>query len=302
MTKRRSIPSPPPSRAASLLGACSRMVESYLDGIVPTGLEESRRLHRAMRYSLFAGGKRLRPTLALLTCRLVGGREKDALPAAAALEMIHTYSLIHDDLPAMDDDDFRRGKPSCHKAFDEATAILAGDALLTLAFETLAKSPPAIVPDLVKVIGDAAGARGMVGGQQADLEGEKGAPTPALVRFIHRRKTAALLRASVQAGAICGRADSGEYATLTEFGENLGLAFQIADDVLDVTAPSWQLGKTAGKDAKAGKATYPLVFGLDKSRREAARLAGRALRALEDFGKRGEELAEVMKFVIARTS
>jgi geranylgeranyl diphosphate synthase, type II len=302
MTTRRVKPTPPPSRAAVLLSACSRMVESYMDVNVPGALEEPRRLHRAMRYSLFAGGKRLRPSLALLTCRLVGGREKDALPAAAALEMIHTYSLIHDDLPAMDNDDFRRGKPSCHKAFDEATAILAGDALLTLAFETVAKSPAAMVPDLVKVIADAAGARGMVGGQQADLEGEKGTPTPELVRFIHRKKTAALLRAAVQAGAIAGKADSGEYKTLTEFGENLGLAFQIADDVLDVTASSWQLGKTAGKDAKAGKATYPLVFGLDRSRKEAARLAGRALRALEDFGKKGEELAEVMKFVITRSS
>ncbi len=302
MPRRIVRPRPARSRAESLLGACSQIVESYMDGVVPSGLEEPRRLHRAMRYSLFAGGKRLRPALVLLTCRLAGGREKDAMPAAAAIEMIHTYSLIHDDLPAMDDDDFRRGKPSCHKAFDEATAILAGDALLTLAFETLARSPAAMVPDLVRVVGDAAGARGMVGGQQADLEGEKGRPSPALVRFIHRKKTAALLRASVQAGAICGKADSGEYKTLTEFGENLGLAFQIADDILDVTASTAQLGKTAGKDAAKGKATYPAVFGLDRSRREAARLAGRALGALEDFGRKGEELAEVMKFVIARSS
>ncbi|MCC6738816.1 MAG: polyprenyl synthetase family protein, partial [Planctomycetia bacterium] len=156
--------------------------------------------------------------------------------------------------------------------------------------------------ELVRVVGEAAGARGMVGGQQADLEGEKGRATPSLVRFIHRKKTAALLRASVQAGAICGRADSGEYRTMTEFGENLGLAFQVADDILDVTASTKQLGKTAGKDAKAGKATYPAVFGLDRSRREAARLAGRALGALEPFGRKGEELREVMKFVIARTS
>ncbi|MCE9583652.1 MAG: polyprenyl synthetase family protein [Planctomycetes bacterium] len=302
MKSRNARSKEPPSHAASLLGACSQLVEAWMDGVVPGGLEEPRRLHRAVRYSLFAGGKRLRPALVLLTCRLVGGREKDALPAAAALEMIHTYSLIHDDLPAMDDDDFRRGKPSCHKAFDEATAILAGDALLTLAFETLAKCPAAVVPQLVKVVADAAGARGMVGGQQADLEGTRGKPTPALVRFIHRKKTAALLRASVQAGALCGRADSGEYNTLTEFGENLGLAFQVADDVLDVTASTKQLGKTAGKDATAGKATYPAVFGLDRSRREAAKLAGRALGALEDFGRKADDLREVMKFVIARTS
>ena len=290
------------NRAVEILGDLSKKVEKHLDAVVPAASEAPKRLHQAMRHSLFAGGKRLRPALVLLTCDLVGGREKDAMPAAAAVEMIHTYSLIHDDLPAMDDDDTRRGKPSCHKAFGEATAILAGDALLTLAFETLAQCPAARVPELVRVVAEGAGARGMVGGQQADLEGEEGKPTPALVRFIHRKKTAALLRACVQAGALCGRADSGEYRTLTEFGENLGLAFQIADDILDVTSSTAQLGKTAGKDAKSGKATYPAVFGLERSRREAARLAGRALRALEAFGRKAEDLREVMRFVVARES
>ncbi|NUN50836.1 MAG: polyprenyl synthetase family protein [Candidatus Brocadiae bacterium] len=288
--------------ATRILTRCSRRVESYLDAVTPRAATAPRSLHAAMRYSLFAGGKRLRPALVLLTCDLAGGKERDALPAAAALEMIHTYSLIHDDLPAMDDDDMRRGKPSCHRKFGEATAILAGDALLTLAFETLSRCPAGSVAELVRVIAGAAGCAGMVGGQQADLDGEEGRATPALVRFIHRRKTAALLRAAVQAGAICGRADSGTYRTLTQFGENLGLAFQIADDVLDCTASTAQLGKTAGKDAASGKTTYPAVFGLERSRREAARLAARARRALEPFGKRAEPLRAVMTFVVERTS
>ena len=292
----------PKSPAVKILSALSGRIQAYLEKAVPPAGEEPARLHRAMRYSLFAGGKRLRPALAMLACDLVGGREKDVLPAAACLEMIHTYSLIHDDLPAMDDDDFRRGKPSCHKAFDEATAILAGDGLLTMAFETLGRAPKDLVPALVAAVAGAAGSRGMVGGQQADLEGERGKPTPALVRFIHRKKTAALLRASVQAGAICGRADSGEFDTLTQFGENLGLAFQVADDILDVTATTEKLGKTAGKDAASGKATYPAVFGIERSRREAARLAARALRALQPFGKKADKLRAVMNFVVNRES
>ncbi|MBI2922765.1 MAG: polyprenyl synthetase family protein [Planctomycetes bacterium] len=293
------MPTPP---GLKILSALSRRIERFLEKSIPAAAEEPARLHRAMRYSLFAGGKRLRPALAMLACELVGGREKEVMAAAACLEMIHTYSLIHDDLPAMDDDDFRRGKPSCHRAFDEATAILAGDGLLTLAFETLGRAPADLVPALVVAVAGAAGSRGMVGGQQADLEGEHGKPTPALVRFIHRKKTAALLRASVQAGAICGRADSGELDTLTQFGENLGLAFQVADDILDVTATTEKLGKTAGKDAASGKATYPAVFGLDRSKREAARLAARALRALEPFGRKADKLRAIMNFVVSRES
>jgi geranylgeranyl diphosphate synthase type II len=286
--------------APVLLAALSKRVGRFLDDALPPAAAPPRRLHEAMRYSVFAGGKRLRPSLVLLACEAAGGRERDAMPAAAAVEMIHTYSLIHDDLPAMDDDDFRRGRPSCHRAFGEATAILAGDALLTLAFETLSRCPADLVPRLVASIADAAGARGMVGGQQADLEGENGRATPALVRFIHRRKTAALLRASVVAGAICGRASPAELRAIERFGENLGLAFQVADDVLDATATTEQLGKTAGKDAASGKATYPAVFGIDRSRREAAALARRAAAALAILGARAAKLREVMRFVVER--
>jgi geranylgeranyl diphosphate synthase type II len=240
-----------------------------------------------MRYSVFAGGKRLRPALVLLASDLCGGQQADAVPPACAIELVHTYSLIHDDLPAMDNDDFRRGRPSCHRAFDEATAVLAGDALLTLAFEILARPP---VQDrtapLVAELARAAGAAGMLAGQMADMVLEGREPTAEAVGFIHEHKTAALIAACLRLGAGAARADAATTDRLGRFGRAVGLAFQITDDALDVEASSKQLGKTAGKDAASGKVTYPAVFGLAESRRRADELIAEALAELAPFGPR----------------
>jgi geranylgeranyl diphosphate synthase type II len=257
-----------------------------------------------MRYSVFAGGKRVRPILAILACRAVGGADDAAMPAACAVECAHTYSLIHDDLPAMDDDDFRRGKPSNHKAFDEATAILAGDALLTAAFEIIAArtADAAVASRVTLELATAAGWAGMVGGQMADLLAEGAEPREETLRFIHRRKTGALIRASVRCGAFCGGADDGQLELLTRYAEHVGLAFQIADDILDITATSEQLGKTAGKDKSSRKLTFPAVLGLEKSRAEATRLAAEAADVLAGLGDRAGPLALLANFIVARTS
>ncbi len=256
-----------------------------------------------MRYSVFGGGKRLRPALAIMTCDALRGMRANVLPSAAAIEMIHTYSLIHDDLPAMDDDDFRRGRPSCHKAFDEATAILAGDGLLTLAFETIAThtNDARLVGALVKELSIGAGHAGMVGGQQLDLAGSKRSG-PAELQAIHRRKTAALLTSSVRLGAIAARATPSQLASLTTYGRSLGLAFQIVDDILDETGTVVQLGKTPGKDARQGKATYPALYGIEESRQRAARLIDGARRALQFLGSRGAELDAIARFMSERTT
>ncbi|NQT86313.1 polyprenyl synthetase family protein [bacterium] len=259
------------------------------------------RLGEAMRYSVFAGGKRFRPMLVLLACDLFGGNRERAIPAACAIEMIHTYSLIHDDLPAMDDDDFRRGRPSSHKAFDEATAILAGDALLTLAFEAAA-SPASgdAAAAIVRELARGAGTQGMLGGQMADMVMEQTEPTAEAVDFIHRHKTAALVVAALRLGAVAADASQEDVDRIGRYGEAVGLAFQVADDVLDVQSSSAELGKTVGKDAASGKVTYPAVYGLDEARRRAEQLVDDAIALLEPYGERAELLRDIARYVIER--
>jgi len=258
------------------------------------------RLAQAMRHSVLGGGKRLRPVLCVMAAEACGSEGAPALPAACALEMVHTYSLIHDDLPAMDDDDLRRGRPSCHKAFDEATAILAGDALLTLAFEVVAREvrPGSAALRCVRILAEAAGATGMVGGQMADLQaegrtatqGEPVAGTLAALEAIHRRKTGALLRAALGMGAAVAEATELCTQALDRYGTAVGLAFQIVDDLLDVQGDPTKLGKRVGKDSELGKWTYPRFLGIDGSRRRARQLAEEAVAALEPLGPRGEYL------------
>ncbi len=279
-------------------------VDQKLDEWLPKASEPPARLHESMRYSVFAGGKRIRPVLTILACRAVGGPDDAAMPAACAIECIHTYSLIHDDLPAMDDDDLRRGRPSNHKAFDEATAILAGDALLTIAFEIAAgkTTDESAARRIALELAQGAGWAGMVGGQMADLLAEGAEPTEHALRFIHERKTGALIRASVRCGAIAGGADAAQLDALTRYASCIGLAFQIADDILDTTATSEQLGKTAGKDKAAKKLTFPAVFGIEKSKAEAQRLVNDAQRKLEPFGQAAEPLGKLASFIVSRTS
>jgi geranylgeranyl diphosphate synthase type II len=260
----------------------------------------------AMRYAVTAGGKRLRPVLALAACEACGGETTAALQPAAALELIHTYSLIHDDLPAMDDDDLRRGRPTVHRAFGEAEAILAGDALHTLAFDVLARFPLGAPAErrlaAVAIVARRAGLAGMVGGQMADLEAERTSPDPERVRWIHVHKTAALIAASTELGAVHAGAGAPQRQALAAYGEALGLAFQIADDVLDCTATAEALGKTPGKDARAGKATYPALYGLDASHRRAAELVEQALGALRAHGLLSAPLEALARFAVARSA
>jgi len=263
-------------------------------------------IHRAMRYSLFAGGKRIRPLLAMAAAEAVSDHPDGIENAACALELIHTYSLIHDDLPALDNDDLRRGRPTCHKVFGDAMAILAGDALLTLAFEVLAKLPD-VGPDrrilLVSDLATASGTvGGMIGGQVNDLEGEGQDPTPELLDRIHRAKTGALLRASVRMGAIYAGAGDLQLTAITCFGEHIGLAFQIVDDVLDVEQSSEALGKTAGKDARQKKITFPAVYGLERSRAMAEQERLAAHMALEPFGDHATRLKQLADLVVQRTA
>ncbi len=284
--------------AVALLTEAAALAEAALEARLPAATVEPARLHAAMRYAIFAGGKRLRPALVLLACRAVGGADAAAAPGLAAVELLHTYTLVHDDLPAMDDDDLRRGRPTCHKAFDEATAILAGDALQTAAFAAAAE----LGAEAVLVLARDTGSLGVVGGQQDDLDAEGKPPDAALLERIHRRKTAALIRASCELGALAGRATPAQRAALAAYGEALGLAFQIADDVLDVTATAATLGKTPGKDAAQGKLTYVAVHGLDAARAEGARQARLAQESLVPFGGRGAALAELARFVVERSS
>jgi geranylgeranyl diphosphate synthase type II len=256
-----------------------------------------------MRYSVFAGGKRIRPILCLETARIFNGDVSAAHYPACAIEFIHTYSLIHDDLPALDNDDLRRGKPTCHKKFGEAIAILAGDALLTLAFESIGATPvPAErrVAILTEVATSAGTVNGMVGGQVADIEAEGRRVEPQMLEYIHRSKTAALIRASITAGALCAGASDDDVTRLRRFGETIGWAFQVTDDILDVEESSAALGKTAGKDIAQEKATYPAVYGLERSHAIANDLATKAIAELAPFGERASRLREIAEFLVLR--
>jgi geranylgeranyl diphosphate synthase type II len=279
-----------------------RRVDEELERLVPSAATPPETIHSAMRYSLFAGGKRIRPVLCLEAARAVSDRAPGVERAACSLELVHTYSLIHDDLPALDNDDFRRGRPTCHKQFGEAMAILAGDALLTLAFQVLAGIDGAGAR-LAEELSTAAGTvGGMIGGQVADLEGEGQPPTAALLETIHHAKTGALLRASVRMGAICAGAGASQLAALTCYGQHIGLAFQIVDDILDVEQSSEALGKTAGKDAQQQKITFPAVYGLEESHRMAERERQGAHQALEAFGERADRLREAADHIVQRTA
>src|SRR5271165_3476212 len=278
-------------------------VDAALEKLLPAEETPPTSIHAAMRYSVFAGGKRIRPILCLEAARIFEEDVTAALHPASGIECIHTYSLIHDDLPALDNDDLRRGKPTCHKQFGEAAAILAGDALLTLAFETLANAPiePARrVAILSHVAASAGTVDGMVGGQVADLEAEGRAVLPAELEYIHRSKTAALIRASIAAGAIAGGASDDDVARLKRFGETIGWAFQVVDDILDVEESSAALGKTAGKDAAQQKATYPSLYGLEKSRQFAKELETRAMSEIETYGARAARLRELAEMIVHR--
>ena len=278
-------------------------VDAHLDRLLPVEATQPPSIHRAMRYSVFAGGKRIRPILCLETARIFDADVSPAFFPACAIEFIHTYSLIHDDLPALDNDDLRRGKPTCHKQFGEAIAILAGDALLTLAFETIAASPApadrrsAIITEIATAAGTI---NGMVGGQVADLEAEGKHVGPETLEYIHRSKTAALIRASIASGALSAGAPADDVARLRRFGETIGWAFQVTDDILDVEESSAALGKTAGKDLAQHKATYPAVFGLPRSHEIATELANNAIAELQPYNGRGERLRSIAEFLVLR--
>ena len=279
-------------------------IDRALDGYLPKASTKPATLHKAMRYSLFAGGKRLRPILCLAAAEACRGTIDNALSLACAVECIHTYSLLHDDLPSMDNDDFRRGRPTCHKVFGEGIAVLAGDALLTIAFEIVSTAKPASGYDisiLLRELAVAAGSQRLIAGQVADLEAEGKRVKRDQLRFIHENKTAAMLKTSVRLGAMSANADARKLSAITQFGERLGLAFQVIDDILDVTQTSEILGKSAGKDVAAKKATYPAVIGLEKSRAEARRLTRQAHDALSVFrGGDAETLQALANYLLKR--
>src|ERR1700686_1440482 len=289
---------------AEYMAAQQKAVDAALDRWVPREDQNPAVIHRAMRYSLFAGGKRIRPLLAIAAAQAVSDAPTGIESCACALEMIHTYSLIHDDLPALDNDDFRRGRPTCHKVYGDAMAILAGDALLTLAFEVLAKMEHADASKRIELVRELAIASGtvggMIGGQVNDVEGEGKHPTALLLESIHRAKTGALLRASVRMGAIYAGAAADQLAALTSFGEPIGLAFQIVDDILDVEQSSEALGKTAGKDAAQKKITFPAVYGIERSREMAEEERLAAHLALQPFDDRAQRLRELADLVVRR--
>lgn len=290
------------------LAECATRVEAHLDAVIPSADEEPATIHQAMRHSLNAGGKRLRPALVMMSARAAGVDDVDrALPVAAAVEMIHTYSLIHDDLPCMDDDDLRRGQPTCHVKFGEAMAVLAGDALLTLAFTHIGEAaetgiiPPSVLPRIVAELGRGAGTPvGMVAGQVADVEGEGKELDAEQLEFIHRRKTGALIEASCVCGALVADPPAKSVEALRSYARALGLAFQIVDDILDATSTSEKMGKTTGKDAAQGKTTYVSVHGLNVARAMAHRQTALAKESLSPFGKAGNDLAALADFVVNR--
>ena len=288
----------------SLIQEGAELTDHALESLIPSASTVPVSIHGAMRHSVFAGGKRLRPVLAMQAGVTIAGTLPPGIARlGAALEMLHTYSLIHDDLPALDNDDLRRGKPTCHKAFGEAIAILAGDALQTRAFEVLAglDCPSAATVQIVGLIANAVGTvEGMIGGQVLDIESEHLKPTPELVDSIHRAKTGALIRVSVVSGGVYAGATAEDVVRLDRFGRKAGLAFQIADDVLDVTADSATLGKTAGKDQATEKATWPAVYGIQQSLRDAAQLIDEAFAALEPYGSRADGLKAVARYLVER--
>ena len=305
MVMTQSTDSPPTSfDLQTYLGDRQQRVEAALDGSVAKAYPDT--IYDAMRYSLLAGGKRLRPILCLAACELMGGEAAQAMPTACALEMIHTMSLIHDDLPAMDNDDYRRGKLTNHKVYGEDVAILAGDALLTYAFEYIARQTQAVpAARVLRVVADlarAVGAEGLVGGQIVDLASE-GDPsvTVETLNYIHTHKTGALLEVSVTSGAVLAGATEDQIATLSGYARRIGLAFQIVDDVLDITATSEELGKSAGKDLQAQKATYPSFWGIDESRRQAQQLIDEAKAAVQPLGDGSAPLLALADYIVART-
>jgi geranylgeranyl diphosphate synthase type II len=274
---------------------------SVAEGVFPTSL------HKAIRYSLFAGGKRVRPILSMAAFDAVGGNGDEILPFACALEMIHTYSLIHDDLPALDNDDFRRGQPTCHKMFGEAIGILAGDALLTEAFRLMTQRPKdgsssrhPVVLEIIHEVAQAAGMHGMVGGQVLDIESERKEADLPTVEYIHTHKTGALILASVRAGALLGGGDEWKVKALTRYGEGIGLAFQVADDILNVEGNAALLGKKTGSDLSKGKATYPSIFGVEESKKRARELIELSVEAIRTFGPEAQPLREIVRFIISR--
>ena len=293
-----------PVDVKSLIQEGAELTDRALEALLPSAETVPASIHGAMRHSTFAGGKRLRPVLAMQAgVTIAGGLPKGIERLGAALEMLHTYSLIHDDLPALDNDDLRRGQPTCHVVYGEAIAILAGDALQTRAFEVLAglDSPAAATVQIIGLVANAVGTvDGMIGGQVLDIESEGRKPTPELVEAIHRAKTGALIRVSVVAGGVYAGANADDVARLDRFGRKAGLAFQIVDDVLDMTVDSAQLGKTAGKDQATEKATWPAVYGVEQSRRDAALLIEEAFAALEPYGSRAEGLKSVARYLVER--
>ena len=280
------------------------LADAALDRLIPLESEHPVSIHKAMRHSVFAGGKRLRPVLSMEAGRMVAGSLPEKIEElGAALEMLHTYSLIHDDLPALDNDDLRRGRPTCHKVFGEAIAILAGDALQTQAYEVLARleCPAEARVRIIEEIARGTGTLdGMIGGQVVDLEAEHTQPTAAMLEYIHRAKTAALITASLVSGGLYAGAKEIEAKKLRTFGQSIGLAFQIVDDVLDVTQTSEQLGKTAGKDTAAQKVTYPALFGIEESVHRANALVSTAFLELEGFGERADTLKELARYLVER--
>jgi len=285
------------------LAGRAKEVDAALDRFLPKKTASPATIHAAMRYTVFAGGKRLRPILTLAAAEACGGEVENALAPACAVEVLHTYSLVHDDLPCMDDDDLRRGRPTCHKVYGEGMAVLTGDALLTEAFFILAQTPVTRRYGAREYVGELAltgGSRHLIGGQVLDLEGEGQKPSKARLVKIHEAKTAALLMTSLRLGAMTANATPKQLEALTAFGHALGHAFQVIDDILDVTQSTETLGKTAGKDAAVQKTTYPALFGLERSRKEAARLTREALEALKPLGKKAQRLIEIAHYLLDR--
>lgn len=281
----------------------TQAINRALDRFLPRASAQPKTIHKAMRYSLFAGGKRMRPALCLAAAKACGGQETDALPLACAIECVHTYSLVHDDLPAMDNDDYRRGKLTNHKVFGEGIAVLAGDALLTQAFEIVAQAKaPHRYPHqrLILELAGAAGSLQLIAGQVADLEAEGKRVSAPQLRYIHERKTSALLCCSVRLGGMSANCSAAQLRALTQFGYHVGLAFQVIDDILDVTQTTETLGKTAGKDTRAHKATYPSIVGLEKSRQIAAGLTDKAFAALKIFKGKAAALEAMAQFLLQR--
>jgi geranylgeranyl diphosphate synthase type II len=283
-----------------------KLVDAYLERLLPVEDEEPSTIHKAMRYSVFAGGKRVRPILVLASGESVAGDRDILLHLGAGIEMMHTYSLIHDDLPALDNDDLRRGRPTCHKVFGDAMAILAGDALMTRCYQVLADLPKLSDSTRIRIIGEIAAAtgtvNGMIGGQVVDLESEGKTISAKILEYIHSSKTGALLTACVRCGAIAAGAKTTELNALTDYGNKIGLVFQIVDDILDITSSSEMLGKTAGKDEKVKKATYPALYGIDASREKARELVDSAIEDIREFGNEAEYLRNLAQFIISRTA